>query len=105
MDYSQKKMDELQILIVILSIVAVLMNSTTLVAIQHIRRRLSANQTMMFSLCCADLLTAVAILARMLNPQFFDMLWVPDNHVATATCVFKVIQVSHFCNHIVVLVC
>lgn len=87
-------MDGRHILIIILAIIAIVMNGVTLMAIKYIRRRLTANQTMMFSLCCSDLLTAVAILGRVIDQQLFAIDMVEENQRMAAICVYKIIQVN-----------
>lgn len=87
-------MDGRHILVIILTILAIVTNIVTLTAIVHIRRRLSANQTMMFSLCCADLLTAVGVMARVIDQQVFELNTVKTEHRIAATCVYKLIQVG-----------
>ena len=80
-------------MIIVLAVIAITINCMTLAAIRYIRRRLSANQTMMFSLCCADLLTSIGIMAKVINDHVLDMHFVPREQKYSATCAHKIIQV------------
>ena len=95
---SYQRLDGRHVLIIILSIAAFVTNCMALGAICVIRRRLSANQTMMLSLCCADLLSAIGILGNTLVEQFYEKFSVPTDQLHAAICVSKIAKV---CFHIV----
>lgn len=86
-----------QILIVILSVIAMLVNCLTLASIGYIRLRLSANQTMMLSLCCADLLSAIGILSEVITHKTFPINspLVPQDQKHDAYCVYNIVKVRY----------
>ncbi|XP_067933964.1 melanocortin receptor 5-like [Watersipora subatra] len=98
-EYASNRIDGTHVLILVLSIAAFLTNCLALGAICVIRKRLSANQTMMLSLCCADLLSAVGILAVTLNRQFFGIFMVPVEQQYAAKCVYKITRAIILTGH------
>lgn len=91
--YGSDRLKGQHILTIVLSVVALVTNLLTLAAICIIRRRLSANQTMMLSLCCADLLSAIGILATTTSQHYYDMHRVAPEQREAATCVYKIVTV------------
>lgn len=93
------RMDGRHILIFVLSVLAFVTNGLTLTAICYIRRRLSANQMMMLSLCCADLLSSVGIFMRSVIDHSFNMHLVAEEKKYAATCLYKVVMAITLSGH------